>query len=244
MKRQLGFVGLLCALGLAGTSCGGRSQDARGEPGPSSGGSASGGAAGIGGEANIAGAPSVAGSAAAGAPSSICPKQQPVQGDYCNFVSATNYCVYDIDKCSSVAFECFQHVWLMAPQLDGAAYDCNSFHPPNAPKDGDSCECMGLLDCTYDDCGERGRIHAVCDNTRWHVNDAPCVEQACGSNELQCQTGEVCVVHRDPLGAKYECVQNRCESTTVNCACAASLCQSNEVCSLDSGSVICSCPNC
>ena len=233
MKRGLTFAGLVCVASLVGTSCGGRSQNERGEPTPSAGG-----------EANIAGGPSAAGSDAAGAPSAICPNEQPTPGEYCNYQSSTNYCSYEIDKCSSVSFECFQHVWLTVPQLDGAAYDCNFFQPPNAPKDGDSCECMGSLDCTYDDCDERGRIHAVCDNTSWHVKESRCSSQGCGPDGLSCQAGEVCVIHTGLAGPAFECVHNLCEATSVSCACAAVMCKSFEVCSMDSGTVVCTCLTC
>jgi hypothetical protein len=245
MKRRLGFAHVV-VLALLATSCGGRSQNERGEPSPSDGGSASGGSSAAG-APNVAGGPNAAGSGGAGdagAPSATCPSEKPTQGDSCSYQSASNYCVYEIDQCSSVSFECFQHVWLPVPQNDGAAYDCNSFSSNNAPKDGDSCNCMGALDCSYDDCTGRGHIHAVCDNTTWHVTDSACTEQVCGPDGLHCSAGEVCVVHPSRITNAFECVHNSCESTSTNCDCAASLCKAFEECSLDSGTVVCYCPAC
>jgi len=168
-KRWLGLAALVVTLSSA--SCGGKSRTQGGDPEPSQGGSSSdAGVPANGGASNAVGA---GGPGAAGRPNSVCPGEQPNQGDHCNYDNS-QYCIYPIDKCSSVGFECFKSIWLQVPQLDGASYDCNSF---NAPKDGDSCECLGQLDCLYNDCAGRGQIHAVCDNTSWQVEEVPCARQ-------------------------------------------------------------------
>ncbi len=222
-KQWLGLAGLFAA--LSSTSCGGQSRTESGRPEPSSGGSTSD----AGGASN-----SGAGGGAAGAPSSVCPVQQPTRGDYCNFDNS-EYCIYPIDKCSSVSFECVQQRWLVAPQLDGASYDCNAFYPPNTPNDGDACECLGRLDCVYTECNDRGRIHAVCDNTSWHVEAAPCGRQVCGLDGLSCDPGELCLARSD----EFSCQLNPCAAALPSCQCAGSLCKSSEECVMDSGVVFC-----
>jgi hypothetical protein len=234
MQRRIGqwlsIAGLVGA--LASASCGGKSE-VEGGKAPTSAGGASAGSASSGGAGNVAGTGSPG---SPGEPSTVCPVQKPTMGDYCN--NTPDYCSYSIDKCRSLSFECFQHVWLQAPQLDGASFDCNSFPPPVAPKDGDSCECFGLLDCSYKDCSARGQIHAVCDNTSWHVEDTPCPRPPCGPAGFSCNPDQVCLVHPGMV-ATFACVTNPCGSAATSCDCAASLCTPGEACSVDIGAVSC-----
>lgn len=235
MNLRMGPTALLVT--LLATSCAGKSQTHEGDPAASNGGDSNGGGgASTGGAAN----PAAAGTAAAGtagAPSTSCPDKQPTPGNACNY-AGTGYCIYAIDQCSSVSFECSAQLWLEVPQFDGAAYDCNSFGSPSAPKDGDACECFGRLDCTYDECSGRGRIRAMCDNTSWHVTETPCAPQVCGNEGLRCDTGDVCVAHFGAFEGS-SCVPNPCGAATTNCNCAGSLCKSVELCSANSGMVTC-----
>lgn len=212
--------------------CGGKSQ-VDGEHTAGAGGAANGGAS------NVAGASDAAG--ASSAPSTSCPAAPPAMGDRCA-VPFGSHCSYPIDKCSSSSFECIQGYWLPVPRTDGAAYDCNSFQPPNAPKDGDPCDCLGNLDCHYNDCADRGQIHAICDNTTWHVKEAACTMQVCGPSGLKCKPGTVCVLQGGPIG-QFECAKDPCSPSPLSCECAAQLCKVGQ-CTLDSGTVGCICPTC
>lgn len=175
--------------------------------------------------------------------STTCPDREPTPGDYCNYQSEA-HCDYEIDKCRSVAFECNLHAWRQIAPADGVAYDCSSFQPPNAPQDGDACECLGVLDCAYEECAGRGKIHATCDDTTWHVTDTPCPRQPCGPNDgLSCGPGDVCLVHAGPKPT-FSCVPNPCGGALTSCECAASLCEAFESCSIVVGTVACSCPTC
>jgi len=143
-----------------------------------------------------------------------------------------------------VKFECSQHLWRKVQFAGGGGYDCNFFAPPNTPKDGDACNCFGKLDCTYDDCGGRGQIHAWCDNTTWHVKETACARQTCGADgSISCGPGDVCVFH-DNFMPTYSCVPNPCGTMTTSCDCAASICGSPGLCSMIDGSVACICPAC
>ncbi len=225
-KACWGVWGLM--LVLASTSCGGRSEGDTQKPGSAG--------------APNGGASNVAGAGSAGGPSRACPVDSPSQGDACNH-EGRGYCSYAIGECSYVNFECIMGRWVAAPQTDGAANDCNSFYPPNAPNDGDSCKCLGKLDCLYTDCAERGQIHAICDNTTWHVEESACAKQPCGSHGLYCEPGSVCVVHAG-RAPQFECALNPCTSTPTSCDCAAKLCGGGEECVIDSGAVACFCPTC
>jgi len=230
--------GAACAV-LVG-ACGGKSVVGGTDPG---GAANAGGATHAGGAAHAGGATHAGGAGSSGGPSTGCPDRQPKQGDPCGSPFGTS-CNYAIDECSSATFECIQGVWVQAPRLDGAADDCSSFAPENAPKDGDSCRCLGMLDCSYTDCSGRGRIHAVCDNAAWHVTETPCTKQPCGPDGLECDwPGKVCVVHAQRVPA-FECMKNPCASGPVTCDCAAPLCSAFEECSIDSGAVACFCPSC
>jgi len=214
-----------CLLALASSvACGGKSE---GEPGPSGAGAGAGGGSGA--------------SATAAGPTGECPAERPSQGAACNF--SGGQCNYAVDKCSSVGFQCESGVWSQVIQGDGASYDCNSFQAPNLPNDGDSCECFGQLNCTFDDCAGRGELHATCDNTTWHVAESAC-PVVCGAGS-SCGSREVCVIHVG-LAPTFTCIPNQCSmvSEPVACACAGSPCAKSEVCSVDSGALACSCPTC
>lgn len=170
--------------------------------------------------------------------STSCPKEQPALGQSCDYTSGI--CIYSSDKCFSQSFECREHQWRLAPSSDGAAYDCNSFSPTHAPKDGDACDCLGLLDCTYPDCRERGLIHAVCDNTSWSVKELPCAARVCGPDGLYCQVDQLCVVRAGIRAPEFSCETNRCGFAPTSCRCAGTLCDESEICGIDSGVVVCS----
>jgi hypothetical protein len=222
------FVSGLCLLLPCSVACGGRSEVQR-DP--------SGGGASAGGGSSAAGA----GIGAAGS-SRECPVERPGELAPCNFVGGQ--CNYAVDKCSTASFECLNGAWFRAPQPDGASYDCNSFQAPKLPKDGDSCECFGQLDCTFNDCADRGQLHAICDNTTWHVKEAACPRQACGPGTLSCGAGDVCVIHTG-FGPTFACEPNLCArlSKPLACDCAAA-CSVSEQCSIDSGAVACTCSTC
>ena len=194
------------------------------------------------------GAPAGGGNSAAGAgigaagSSSQCPVEPPSQLAPCNFV--VGQCNYAIDKCSSASFECLNGAWFQAPRVGGASYDCASFQAPNLPKDGDSCECLGQLDCTFNDCADRGQLHAICDNATWHVKESACAGPPCGPSS-SCALGDICIVHVG-FGPTFSCVPNECArlSKPVSCDCAGSACAKSEGCSIDSGALVCSCPTC
>ncbi len=222
MRRLL--IGL-CLLALpSSVGCGGKSE---GEGGPS--GAGAGGAGGAGGGA----------SATAGGPTSDCPAERPSRGAACNF--SGGQCNYAVDKCSSVGFQCASGVWSQVVQGDGASYDCNSFQAPNLPNDGDSCECFGQLDCYLNDCSGRGQLHAICDNTSWHVRESAC-PYPCGSSS--CALGEVCVADLHVLA--FTCVPDQCAraSQTLACDCAGSPCSKSEQCAVASHALVCTCPTC
>jgi len=170
--------------------------------------------------------------------SNTCPSDKPQSGEHCNY-QGDDLCIYSLDKCASVTFECAQSTWRELQMLDGAAYDCNSFQPPNAPRDGDSCECLGMLDCTYADCSNRGLIHATCDNTTWYVNEAACTRQRCGPSGLECEVNEVCVAHTHDAGPAFSCEANGCGFAPASCECDASFCEASESCTIDTGVVVC-----
>jgi len=174
--------------------------------------------------------------------SSQCPVEPPSQLAPCNFV--VGQCNYAIDKCSSASFECLNGAWFQAPRVGGASYDCASFQAPNLPKDGDSCECLGQLDCTFNDCADRGQLHAICDNATWHVKESACAGPPCGPSS-SCALGDICIVHVG-FGPTFSCVPNECArlSKPVSCDCAGSACAKSEGCSIDSGALVCSCPTC
>ncbi len=227
-KARWGVSVLLLA--LASTACGGKGQVDGGGGGASSSGASSSGA-------------SSSGASSGGASSMDCPVEPPASGDACNYAGLAN-CSYPIDHCTYMNFECRSGVWVSIQTTGGASRDCSSFYPPNAPKDGDSCECLGKLDCAFDDCTGRGRIRAECDDTTWHVTESACVKQACGPAGTYCEPGEVCVVHPQGLPTTFACKPNPCTSTPTSCDCAAMLCGPSESCSIDSGSVTCDCPTC
>ena len=221
----------LCLLALpSSVACGGKSAGEGGASGASAGAGAGGGSSAGGGA-----------SATAGGPTSDCPAERPSQGAACNFSGVQ--CNYALDKCSSVGFQCVGGVWSQVFQGDGASYDCNSFQAPNLPSDGDSCECFGQLNCTFDDCAGRGELHASCDNTTWHVTESAC-PVVCGAGS-SCGSREVCVMHVG-LAPTFTCVPNQCSmvSEPLACACAGSPCAKSEVCSVNNGALVCSCPSC
>jgi hypothetical protein len=217
------------AIAACSTACGGQSSvDASTQP---SGGSSS-----------------IPAGGAAGASSSTtdCPGTRPTVGAACDYTG--NQCNYAIDTCSSAGFTCTAGAWQPAPQLDGERITCSAYGPGSIPADGSSCLCQGTLDCSIADCTGQGLIHAVCDNTTWHITTELCTDTTCGSNGLHCAVGQVCVL-AGGLGAQgpqYECDPDPCaaESETTSCECAASLCSSIEVCSATQGHVTCDCPTC
>jgi hypothetical protein len=249
------LLGLL--LLAASTSCGGKSAEQASEsPGSSA---QQGGAANVAGGAENGGAASTsagaenggAATAGAGPVSTSCPAATPVNNTSCNY--SGNQCNYAVDMCSSIGFVCQNGVWQQQSNNDGAALTCENYADPSVrPKDGDSCACRGMLDCTFDDCSAQGSAqaqstHAVCDNTSWHVTAAPCNETPCGSDGLRCATGEACVVHPDGIKADYQCVADPCaaQAQTLSCDCASSVCHSPaERCMLNNGVIACICDAC
>jgi hypothetical protein len=239
---------------MAGTACGGKSAAEESHQ-PASGGSSAiqAGAANVagstanGGAAN-GGAASVGTGASAGAgPISTCPAAVPVAGAACRY--AGDQCNYAVDRCSSVGFICTNGVWVQQGNNDGAALTCFNFSAEQGgrPNDGDSCACRGMLDCTFDECSTNGSVHAVCDNTTWHVTTQPCADTPCGTSGLSCKQGEACVVRPNAQGADYQCVADPCadQAQTLSCDCAASLCHSpTERCMMNSGKVECLCDTC
>jgi hypothetical protein len=113
------------------------------------------------------------------------------------------------------------------------------------PLDGASCACQGMLDCSFDECSTTGKVHAVCDNTVWHVTTAPCASKPCGTTGLMCAEGEACVLPGG-LGAAYTCKPDPCaaQSETTSCQCASGLCGASELCSVVNDVVQCDCPTC
>ena len=227
MRRFVSGLSLLVL--LCSVACGGKSEVERE---PSGGGaSASGGSSAAGAGGGVAGS------------TSECPAEPPSQLAPCNFVGGE--CNYAIDKCSSASFECLNGAWFQAPRAGGASYECASFQAPNLPKDGDSCACFGQLDCTFNDCADRGQLHAICDNTIWHVKEAACPRQPCGPGALSCGAGDVCIIHASSAPT-FLCLPNECArlSKPLACDCAASACSVSEQCTIDSGAVACLCPTC
>jgi hypothetical protein len=177
-----------------------------------------------------------------------CPTAPPSAGTSCDYQG--DACHYALDMCSSIQFECASGQWQAVPQADGASLTCFNYGPDQLgiPKDGDSCACRGALDCTFDDCGAAGKVHAVCDNTVWHVTSEPCADQPCGPSGLTCPVGEACVVPGglSATGPQYTCRPDPCaeQSETTSCECAGSLCGPFELCSIVNDVVKCECPNC
>ena len=227
------FVALALLLGCS--SCGGKSNVEQQAPEPN-GGSSAGGASNLGGGGTGA-------AAGIGSPTTECPTVIPSQGAACDFKGTQ--CGYSLSKCSSVIFKCLAGSWQQLTVNSGAAVTCAFYTGPNQPKDGDSCECRGALDCTFDDCSGQGKVHAVCDDTSWHVTSAPCASSACGPNGLLCQVGEVCVLPQR-LADTYACKADPCasENETTSCDCAASVCAQGETCQVRDGALQCSCSTC
>lgn len=232
------------ALSLA--ACGGRSasdSDGGAAAGANGGTSANGGASASGGSAAV-GAGGAAGSAGTGPAYPIlyaCPTQAPTAGTPCE--PHDGICSYQLSHCNSINLECLEGQWIEAPQTDGASYQCISFAGA-PPEDGAACECQGLLNCTFDDCGAAGtgRIHAVCDNTSWHVARFPCEQQRmCGMSGMQCKVNEACV-HTVP-DDHYACAIDPCsaQDESTSCDCGAALCPNAYACvsATSDGQVVC-----
>lgn len=256
----------LCVKGLgalilliAGMSCGGKSAADESKSAASGGSTPTeGGAANLAGSTASGGAASTSGGAAstsggtgaaAGASqtSTTCPATAPLAGAACSYVGSQ--CNYALDMCSSAGFVCSNGLWVQQGNNDGAALTCINFSQDQTdrPKDGDSCACRGMLDCTFDECSTNGSVHAVCDNTTWHVATTACSDTPCGTSGLLCKEGEACVVRPTALGGDYQCVTSPCadQAQTLSCDCAASLCHSpSERCMLNSGQVECICDSC
>jgi len=225
---------LVCLFVVLGAACGGKSRGAD-EHGAGAG--ATGGASAIG-----AAAAGGSNSSSAGAPSSSCPNEQPVLGTSCNYQGPQ--CNYAIDHCGGVAIECRAGQWAEAPHNDGAAYTCASFGPGAIPEDGASCDCLGMLDCSIDDCSDQGKVHAVCDNRTWQVTREPCADRPCGPGALRCKVNELCVAPKG-LGGVYSCETNPCAELfeTTSCTCAGRLCGAAR-CMLMGDALECICDTC
>lgn|GEM_PF-2906814 len=239
-----GLVGLLLLASVP--ACAGKSM-IHGDAQQDNGGSAhEGGAAGVAG-ATANGGTGATGGTAPISPTTTCPAARPENGSACNYLG--NQCNYEVDRCSSIGLTCANGVWREQAQSDGAALSCFNYGADQfgIPNDGDSCACRGTLDCTFDECDAQGRVHAVCDNTTWHVSTEPCTDAACGPNGLRCKTGEACVVRAGGVAGSYDCVPNPCaaESKTLSCDCAGSLCRGpDERCMLTNGVIDCVCDTC
>ena len=224
-----------CIVLLCCSACGGKSTSDAAHP-DAAGGSSAAGAGNAGGTSSSGGS--------AGAVSTTCPSARPTAGSACNYVG--NQCNYAVDECTSIGLSCTQGVWTQVSNNDGASLTCMNFIGPNLPKDGDSCACRGLLDCSIDDCTATGKVHAVCDNKTWHVTTEPCMDMPCGSADLNlsCKQGEVCVVPGG-LGDTPKCKPDPCaeQFETTSCQCAATLCGS-QLCNVRNGVVECECPTC
>jgi hypothetical protein len=246
MKTARGGVFILC-IALAASACGGKSNENTTIVDTTTGGtSATAGSANIGGSASIAGNGGSNNGGSAGATSTTCPSAAPAQGSACNYVGA-GFCTYPVGMCGSSLFQCVNGRWLQSAPSDGAAYTCLNYQNGDLPmpQDGDSCLCGGTLDCSFNQCDSTGQVHAVCDNTSWHVTTTPCADKPCGTNGLNCKVGEVCVL-TDELQRIYTCEHDPCadQSETSSCACAGSLCSSFETCNFVNGAVACVCPTC
>jgi hypothetical protein len=206
----------LCGLLALSAACGGKSSSDGGEPGPRAGGF--------------------------GGATSECPLQRPTEHSACNYDNEPGYCKYPSasDECSVSNFECFQHLWFEVPMTEEPRFSCDVFDVPNVPSNGDSCKCFGKLSCVYRDCAARGMILARCDNATWNVADAPCEDVPCGPS-MYCSGADICVI-RAGFPAQFSCAPNPCSSGYPKCECAAQLCEASEVCSIDSGSVVCAAP--
>ena len=227
-------------------ACAGKSTTDGGAPLTSGGSSHEGGAASVAGASASGGTGATAGSAPI-SPTKTCPASRPTSGSACNYVGVR--CNYDVTVCSSIGLICANGVWLEQPVSDGSALSCFNYSADQdgIPKDGDSCACRGTLDCIFNQCDAEGRVHAVCDNTTWHVSSEPCADAPCGPDGLRCKTGEACVARGGGVSGSFECAADPCaaESEPLSCDCAASLCHPpSERCVLNSGLINCVCDTC
>lgn len=175
-----------------------------------------------------------------GGGSTVCPSAAPALGTACNYIG--DNCFYEISKCSSRTVTCRNGVWLANDPVSGASYTCANFSEGDlgVPKDGASCDCLGMLDCTINQCEGAGRVHAVCDDTSWRVTTTPCADTACGPTGLTCNPGEVCV-GRGIDEKVYACKADPCaaQNEAPSCDCAGSICASYEECEMDGPNLFC-----
>jgi hypothetical protein len=240
--RLKGWLGLVLVAALP--ACAGKSSTEGGAQQANAGSSQQAGAASVAGATASGGAGATAGEAPL---STTCPAERPASGSACNYNGTQ--CNYAVDSCNSIGFICANGVWLQQSNNDGAALTCFNFSADQLgiPKDGEGCACRGNLECTFDDCAAQGSVHAVCDNSTWHVSSEPCMDAACGPDGLRCKTGEACVARAGGIGGSYTCAADPCaaESRTLSCDCAGSLCHGpDERCVMSNGLIDCVCDTC
>lgn len=227
--------------GSAGTAGSGGSGGGSGGSGAGgSGGQPAGGGAGTSG---TGGTPTGGAGGAGGA----CPGGPPTTGSSC--APEGLRCTYP-GECWAQSFVCQAGAWWEEPSPGPPQPTCAAFEG-NPPTHGESCKCLGWLDCTYDLCEtQRGRVHAVCQGSTWEVAEGPCPIIACGADSsgtpLSCKPGEVCVRTFAGPGAIEECATSPCAPGALDCWCAAQLCGGSPyVCSgAEGGVVTCDCPVC
>ena len=164
-----------------------------------------------------------------GATNEGCPEERPEVEAGCE--ANGRQCTYEGD-CGSRTMVCQEGQWRnQVSDSEAAAPSCESFAEGGYPHDGDSCACAGELRCVYNDCEERGRITAVCNEGTWTVEESVCEAPRCGpgegDNALHCEDGEVCVANQAGDEVSYACEENPCEAET-SCECAAALCGDTE----------------
>ncbi|MCC6217782.1 MAG: hypothetical protein IT376_23185 [Polyangiaceae bacterium] len=215
--------------------------------GGSGGSGASGGAAGGGGSGASGGGGASGSSGTGGSGGGTCPASPPATGAACDPEGLR--CTYPAD-CWSQNFVCQAGTWWQEPAPGPPQPTCEAF-AGNPPADGESCKCLGWLDCTYDLCDTaRGRVHAICAGSTWEVDEAPCPELACGVDAggvaVTCAPGEICVRTFAGPGIHETCAPNPCAPSGLDCWCAASACGGSPyVCSSAAdGYVTCDCPVC
>jgi hypothetical protein len=130
-----------------------------------------------------------------------------------------------------------------AGATDGGGGTCGSpLCPPAPPAQGQPCgPCFEGLVCNYGDCstGSEALVTARCERV-WQRTTLETCPPLCGDEP--CGPGEVCLEESTGFAVSHRCVADPCAGDTLDCACAAVLCEAPLECTAaGDGEVTCFC---